>query len=146
VRNLEPFCCVTGEHRVLRVLVAGEDPTLLRAVVQFISCRRPQWLVDGVVGREDARARLLAEPSDVVVCLEVDGPAGGETLGTARTACPTAIRIACCRVPSEHPEVVRASECVVGSTTADRLVSALDRAMYTMNSGLPGEAPPVASA
>jgi hypothetical protein len=141
VNEFESFSPVTGEHPVPRVLVACEEPVLLRAVARIISWRRPQWLVDGVVGPESTRARLLAEAYDVVVvCLEVDSPAGGETLNVARTICPAAIRIACSRTPCEHPEVAQASERVVGSATVNSLVDTLDRAL------LPRVAPPLASA
>jgi hypothetical protein len=146
VKEFEPFSAVTGEHRVPRVLVACEDPVLLRAVARIISWRRPQWLVDGVVGPESTRARLLAEAYDVVVvCLEVDSPAGGETLSVARTICPAAVRIACSRVPCEHPEVAQASERIVGSATVSCLVSKLDRALLCA-AELPRVEPTVASA
>jgi hypothetical protein len=146
VKEFEPFSTVTGEHRVPRVLVACEDPVLLRAVARIISWRRPQWLVDGVVGPESTRDRLQAEAYDVVVvCLEVDSPAGGETLSVARTICPAAVRIACSRAPCEHPEVAQASERIVGSATVSCLVSTLDRALRAP-AELPRVEPPVASA
>ncbi len=142
--HFEPFSCRTGEYPVPRVLVACEDPVLLRAVARIISWRRPQWLVDGVVGPHAARARLVTETYDaVVVCLEVDSPAGGETLEAARTLCPAARRIACCRCPSLHPEVAQATERIVGSATLARLLESLDR---TLREAAPELGPPVASA
>ncbi len=142
--DFEPSPATTGEFPVPRVLVVCEDPVLLRAVARIISWRRPQWLVDGVVGPEGTRARLLAEAYDaVVVCLEVDSPAGGEILSMARTLCPGAQRIACSRAPCDHPEFAQASGRVIGSATVACLLETLDHALR----GVPGiVGSPVASA
>jgi hypothetical protein len=130
-------------RQVRSVLVACEDPVLLRAVERVISWRRPHWIVAGAVGPEAARSQLKSAAYDaVVVCMEVDSPAGIETLRATRTLFPAVSRVAYSTAPCLDPEVEQASERVTGPAAVGSLVGALDRVLTKNPVSVPGQSGP----
>jgi DNA-binding NarL/FixJ family response regulator len=130
----------SGGRQVPNILVACEDPVLLRAVERVISWRRPHWIVAGAVGPEAARSQLTRATYDaVVVCMEVDSPAGIETLRATRTLFPGVSRVAYSTAPCLDPEVEQASERVTGAAAVGHLVGALDRVLTRNSVSVPGQ-------
>ena len=114
--------------RLPSILVACEDPVLLRAVERVISWQRPHWKVRGAVGPEEARAELSSAVYQVVVVhIELGSPVGVETLRIARTSCPHVLRVVYSTAPCPHSEVTLASEQVTGAAAVGCLIGALDR-------------------